>query len=105
MLQLLAATPLPETASDPRAPHQSAGARADPIGPGDGPWTPGAPTAPQQSGAAPGGGVSPFGGASSVSAAALLVAFVGLAALFFESLILPLARWRSAFIAPLEQPG
>jgi hypothetical protein len=49
--------------------------------------------------------VSAFGGAFSVTAVALLMAFVGLAALFFESLTLALTRWRSAFVAPLERPG
>jgi hypothetical protein len=106
MLQLLAAAP--SLAASPRStvsPSHSEVAHADGVGPGGLPWTPGAPVGPRQSGAAPGGGVSPFGGAFSVGAVALLVASVDLTALFFVSLILALARWRSAFVAPLERPG
>jgi hypothetical protein len=119
MLQLLAAAPtlaasprstvstvpLPETGAASRAPSHSGVAHADAVGPGALPWTPEGPVGPRQSGGTAGGGASPFGGAFSVTAVALLVAFVVLAALFLESLILTLARWRSAFIAPLERPG
>jgi hypothetical protein len=105
MLQLLAAAP--SLAASPRSTvsqSHSEVAHADGVGPGSLPWTPGAPVGPRQSGAASGSGVSPFGGAFSVSAP-LLAASVDLTALFFVSLILALARWRSAFVAPLERPG
>jgi hypothetical protein len=106
MIQLLAAAP--SLAASPRStvpPSHSEVAHADGVGPSGLPWTPGAPVGPRQSGGAAGGGVSAFGGAFSVTAVALLVAFAGLAALFFESLTLALTPWRSAFVAPLERPG